>query len=144
MASQSHLPLDNAASLSFEIVFDGGSLGNPGKGYGSYDITSNGNPYQKTLEIQYGDNITNNQAEYQTLIEALSWLKQDLGDRARQATVSVHGDSKLVIMQSLGKWKVNHQGLRPLNQQVKDLMTAFGSVSLQWHARAKSVARLGH
>lgn len=144
MESQSSLPITNGAPSVFEIVFDGGSLGNPGKGYGSYDITSNENPYHKALEIQYGDNITNNQAEYQTLIEALTWLRQHLGDQAKHATVTVHGDSKLVIMQSLGKWKVNNAGLRPLNQQVRELMTSFASVSLQWHARAKSVARLGH
>lgn len=144
MPAQTSLNLDIPSGGIFDIVFDGGALGNPGKGYGSYEITSNGTVIDRKEEIPYGDNITNNQAEYMTLIRALEWLQSSLGANARQATVQVFGDSKLVIMQSQGKWKVNNDGLRPLNQQVKDLMRAFGSVSLTWHARKNSVARLGH
>ena len=95
--------------LTFEIVFDGGSLGNPGKGYGSYEITHRGDVLRHTRH-EYGDNITNNQAEYQTLIEALKWLASDIGVNAKSAKVVVHGDSLLVINQLTGKWKVKHEG----------------------------------
>jgi probable phosphoglycerate mutase len=132
------------ASHSFEIVFDGGSLGNPGKGYGSYEISANGSPVDRQTEIQYGDGVTNNQAEYLTLIHALRWLKEHLGSEAGTASVVILGDSKLVLMQSQGKWKVNNEGLRPLNREVRDLLTAFGQTTLTWHARKHSVARLGH
>lgn len=129
---------------TFEIVFDGGSLGNPGKGYGSYEITSNGTPIDRQSEIQYGDGVTNNQAEYLTLIHALRWLKQHLGTGVKGASVVILGDSKLVLMQSQGKWKVNNEGLRPLNREVKELLAEFGQTTLTWHARKHSVARLGH
>ena len=144
MTIQTSFAIPNDKPLTFEIVFDGGSLGNPGKGYGSFDITSNGEPVERQIEIQYGDNVTNNQAEYQTLIEALTWLKSHLGNSSRLASVEILGDSKLVLMQSQGKWKVNNEGLKPLNAQVKQLMTAFGKVTLTWHARKHSVAKLGH
>jgi len=127
----------------FEIVFDGGSLGNPGKGYGSYEITSNGNVLQH-IRHKYGDNVTNNQAEYQTLIEALKWLRGSLGESRSAASVTIFGDSKLVINQVQGTWKVKNAGLQPLVREVQDLLSGFGQVTLAWHARANSVKRLGH
>jgi ribonuclease HI len=130
-------------ALTFEIVFDGGSLGNPGKGYGSYEITSRGEVLRHTRH-DYGDNVTNNQAEYQTLIEALKWLAEDLGVNAKSTRVIVNGDSLLVINQLTGKWKVKHEGIKPLVQAALTEMKKFGSVSLTWHARSNSVKRLGH
>jgi len=144
MVTQSSLPSFESSPQSFEIVFDGGSLGNPGKGYGSYEILSNGKPVDRQSEIQYGNGVTNNQAEYLTLIHALRWLKQHLGANAGTASVVILGDSKLVLMQSQGKWKVNNEGLRPLNREVRELLAAFGTTTLTWHARKNSVARLGH
>lgn len=127
----------------YEIVFDGGALGNPGKGYGSYEITSNGNVIRHQRE-DYGDNVTNNQAEYQTLIEALKWLSMHLGASASSTRVVVNGDSLLVLNQLLGKWKVKNEGLRPLHQEASRLIRTFQAVSLSWHARSNSVKRLGH
>jgi ribonuclease HI len=132
-----------ATGLTFEIVFDGGSLGNPGKGYGSYEITCNGDVLRH-VRHDYGDSITNNQAEYQTLIEALKWLADDLGPNARSARLIVNGDSQLVINQLTGKWKVKHPGIRPLVQEALALIGRFGEVGLTWHARSNSVKRLGH
>jgi ribonuclease HI len=132
-----------ATGLTFEIVFDGGSLGNPGKGYGSYEITCNGEVLRRTRH-DYGDNVTNNQAEYQTLIEALKWLAEDLGLNAGTARLVVNGDSQLVINQLTGKWKVKHPGIRPLVQEALELIGRFGKVTLTWHDRSNSVKRLGH
>jgi ribonuclease HI len=135
--------LEGNASSTFEIVFDGGALGNPGKGYGSYEITSGGAVIRHQRE-DYGDNVTNNQAEYQTLIEALRWLAQDLGSATSATSVTVNGDSQLVLNQLLGKWKVKNEGLRPLHREASALIARFQDVSLVWHARANSVKRLGH
>ncbi len=128
---------------SFQIVFDGGALGNPGKGYGSYEITSDGTVLCHRRE-EYGDKITNNQAEYMTLIHALRWLAEHLGDQKGTAKVLVNGDSKLVLFQLLKKWKLKNEGLRPLYTEASGLMRQFFKVDLVWHPRAKSVARLGH
>ncbi len=128
---------------TYEIVFDGGALGNPGKGYGSYEITANSQVVRHQRE-DYGDNVTNNQAEYQTLIEALKWLAMDLGASASSTRVVVNGDSLLVLNQLLGKWKVKNEGLRPLHQEASQLIRKFHNVALIWHARSNSVKRLGH
>lgn len=130
-------------SLSFEIVFDGGSLGNPGKGYGSYEILSGGEVYKLGRE-EYTGLITNNQAEYMTLIESLKWLADDLGDARTKATVNIHGDSKLVVNQINGTWKVKNERMAPLVQEAKKLFQQFGKCTIAWHPRAKSVERLGH
>lgn len=130
-------------SLAFEIVFDGGSLGNPGKGYGSYEIMSEGEVYRLSRE-EFQGTLTNNQAEYMTLLEALKWLSEHLGDDARKATVVVHGDSKLVVNQINGTWKVKNVRMIPLVEEAKKLFKQFGKCTIAWHPRAKSVEKLGH
>ena len=129
--------------LVFEIVFDGGSLGNPGKGYGSYEIMSQGEVYRLSREDFQGT-LTNNQAEYMTLIEALKWLSHHLGDDSQKATVTIHGDSKLVVNQINGTWKVKNIRMIPLVDEAKKLFKLFGRCVIAWHPRAKSVERLGH
>jgi ribonuclease HI len=135
--------LSNEPSTSYEIVFDGGALGNPGKGYGSYEITSGGTVIRHQRH-EYGNNVTNNQAEYRTLIEALKWLASSLGGSAAGTRVHVNGDSLLVINQLLGKWKVKNEGLRLYHREATDLVRQFQSVALVWHDRSNSVRRLGH
>lgn len=129
--------------LRFAIVFDGGAIGNPGKGYGSYEITREGQPVRRRRE-EYGDRVTNNQAEYLTLIHALEWLAGALGGSASSARILVNGDSQLVLNQLLGRWKVKNVGLRELHARASLLVSRFGKVDLVWHPRAKSVERLGH
>ncbi|MGC4105966.1 MAG: ribonuclease HI family protein [Thermomicrobiales bacterium] len=128
---------------AFEIVFDGGSLGNPGKGYGSYEITSGGEVIRHQRE-EYGNNITNNQAEYLTLIKALEWLDLLLEGQRSGATVHINGDSQLVINQVTGKWKIKAEQLRPYAERIRSLMVGYKSATIAWHARANSVKRLGH
>jgi ribonuclease HI len=143
--AQGSLPgLTSNEDLQFSIVFDGGSLGNPGKGYGSYEILKNGEPYQFVDRMEHGNHLTNNQAEYMTLIAALEWLANDLGEQRKHANVAIFGDSKLVVSQITGVWKVKNGNMIPLVKQAKDLFTRFGRCTITWHPRAKSVERLGH
>lgn len=136
--------LSGQETARYEIVFDGGALGNPGLGYGSYEITSNGSVLRPVQREEYGDNVTNNQAEYRTLIEALRWLADHLGPERASASVLVNGDSQLVLNQLMGKWKVKNAGLRPYWQEARGLISTFGEVHLVWHDRSNSVRRLGH
>ncbi|HET8523675.1 MAG TPA: ribonuclease HI family protein [Thermomicrobiales bacterium] len=130
----------------YEIVWDGGSLGNPGHGYGSYRLR---NPrgreiYEKLDFADLGDKVTNNQAEYLTLIRAMERLRHLLGDRAKNVSVLIQGDSQLVINQVTGSWKVKNAALRPLHLRATALLPEFGAVEFAWHPRANSVAVLGH
>lgn len=131
------------AGSDFTIVFDGGAIGNPGRGYGSYQIVG-GTGLLAHERLEYGDRVTNNQAEYRTLIEALEDLRDRLGRAASETTVAVRGDSQLVIQQVTGRWKVKHPELQPLHQQAKELLRGFGRSDVAWHRRDASVRVLGH
>lgn len=131
---------------TFEIVFDGGSLGNPGKGYGSYILfTPDGGIRRQKLDYSdRGPRVTNNQAEYLTLIRAVEWLRDNLGASAAGSTVSIWGDSTLVVNQVNGTWKVKNADLQPLVDQARAALKGFGAWSIKWHDRSKSVRLLGH
>ncbi len=130
-------------SGTYDIVFDGGSKGNPGLGYGTYEVTRDG-AIIGHARLDYGDNVTNNQAEYLTLLNALTWLADELGTDAASATVRVHGDSQLVIRQLNGEWKIKDARLRAIAMETRVQMARFRTVTLTWHPRAISVERLGH
>lgn len=131
---------------TFQIVFDGGSKGNPGFGYGSYKIFHQGDEIavQELTFDHLGTAITNNQAEYMTLIHALERLAIDRAGKLKETTVEVFGDSLLVVNQVKGTWKIKNEGLRPLRQRARTLIEAFGAFSLTWHDRSNSVRILGH
>lgn len=132
--------------IEFEIVFDGGSLGNPGHGYGSFAILEGGQDLllEKVDYAHMGNQVTNNQAEYMTLIHALEKLAHLREGKLAETRVIVRGDSLLVLNQVGGKWKVKNEGLRPLHKRAADLVKLFGSHELLWHARSNSVRVLGH
>ena len=89
------------------LIFDGGSKGNPGKGYGSFALRWPGQTEQ-IVQLQFGDQVTNNEAEYDTLIAALDAVQSrldDLGADTDAAELVVYGDSLLVINQVKGEWQ---------------------------------------
>lgn len=129
----------------YTIIFDGGARGNPGEGYGSYELRTRG---QRRIErLTFGDRVTNNEAEYRTLIAAL----RDVLDRLAAAsadpkeyTLAVRGDSQLVVFQVLGTWKVRTPHIRPLHAEATGLLSRFKRADVQWQPRAMSVRTLGH
>ncbi len=139
-------PSGTLAENTFEIVFDGGSLGNPGRGYGSY-ILFGPDDLIETKKLDYashGPAVTNNQAEYLTLINALESLTAKLGNDARTASVSIWGDSNLVVNQVKGSWKVKNAELAPLVERARSSLNQFKSWTIRWHDRSNSVRYLGH
>ena len=130
----------------FTIVFDGGSKGNPGRGYGSFKLFSErGELFHEELSFdERGNRVTNNEAEYLTLIAALKTLIEILENRTPRSQVEVLGDSLLVISQLRGAWKVKKAELRPFHQEASALLRQFGKHELQWHDRINSVTILGH
>lgn len=135
-----------APEAAIAIVFDGGSRGNPGEGYGSYQLRWPGAPPQLT-RLQFGSDYTNNEAEYDTLIRALEDVHKRLhqsGAALDSARVEVRGDSKLVIQQVLGNWKCKDERMARRCAQVRKLLAPLGGWSLKWHDRSNSVRDLGH
>lgn len=135
-----------APEQPIQIIFDGGSRGNPGQGYGSYALRWPGIPEQK-IRLQFGNQVTNNEAEYDTLIAALEGVIKRLRDGGADpatARLDVRGDSLLVINQVLGKWQAKEERLQVRRDRIRQLLKAFGGWQLNHHGRANSVEVLGH
>lgn len=67
---------------------------------------------------------------YSAFIEGLKEAI-DLGWR----DIVVQGDSKLVVNQVAGSWKVNKDNLKPLNAEAKKLLSQFRSAKVEWIPR---------
>lgn len=128
----------------FEVVFDGGSKGNPGKGYGSFEIHRNGELFDRQIEVPFGDNLTNNQAEYMSLIGGLKSIIQHPEINPLKVEIVIRGDSQLVIKQLNGEWKVKNANMQPLWAEARGLLTEVGEWQAVWHDRSNSVKILGH
>jgi len=125
------------------IVFDGGSQGNPGVGFGSYALFDRGGPGQVT-RASFEGSLTNNEAEYLTLLAALRALAARLGTKTGQTTLEVRGDSSLVIEQVSGKWKARDERMRQLRDEVRGLLSQFKAARLVQQPRDDTVRVLGH
>jgi ribonuclease HI len=128
------------------IIFDGGSRGNPGQGYGSYALRWPGMA-QQIVQLRFGDRVTNNEAEYDTLIaaiEAVTKRLQDAGALLNTAHLDIRGDSLLVVNQVLGVWECKDARMQVRCDRVRELLQGFGSWQLSHHDRENSVRTLGH
>jgi ribonuclease HI len=105
--------------------FDGGARSNPGPaGYGVYIVDDQGQVLAE-LHGSLGIN-TNNVAEYNGLIAALTWAaEQDLHE------ITVKGDSLLIIEQMRGNYKVKNEGLKPLHMKARMLVMQIGNVKFE-------------
>jgi probable phosphoglycerate mutase len=74
---------------------------------------------------------TNNVAEYRGVIAGLR-AAAELG----AAEVEVRLDSKLVVEQLSGRWKIRQAHLRPLAAEATELLGRFRRTSLSWVPRA--------
>jgi len=134
------------AAADVTLIFDGGSLGNPGKGYGSFvsrGLVQTAEPERR----EYPGRKTNNEAEYLSLIHGLRWIIESAqrdGRNPATLALAVLSDSKLVVEQVSGRWKVKHDGLKPLHAEAVALVQQFRTWQLRWQPRAESVRLLGH
>jgi ribonuclease HI len=119
--------------MSIVAYIDGGARGNPGPaGYGV------------RIEDEHGDLVnefhgflgssTNNVAEYNALVAALRYAKEN-GYRV----VRVKSDSELLVKQMNGEYRVKHPGLQPLHQQARSLAASLERVSYE-HVRREQNA----
>jgi ribonuclease HI len=166
LADQGHLPEQEAVSApvptqlgfgpvpaqtpptpDYVLIFDGGSRGNPGWGYGSYAIQRVRDGAQRLERLDLGDGYTSNEAEYDTLIAALQDLLGRIGEAGRQPdefAVEVRGDSALVINQLQGRWKAKEPRMRERRDRGLRLIGRFGTVVFKLQPREESVRILGH
>ncbi|GAA0603073.1 bifunctional RNase H/acid phosphatase [Streptomyces crystallinus] len=117
----------------FVVEADGGSRGNPGPaGYGAVVLDPvTGETLAEAAE--YIGVATNNVAEYKGLIAGLRAAKAL--DPA--ATVRVRMDSKLVVEQMSGRWKIKHPDMKPLAAEAGRILP-HGQVTYEWIPREKN------
>lgn len=132
--------------FDYGVLFDGGSLGNPGRGYGFYRLEKAGASatIAETFDIEGGE-VTNNEAEYLTLIQALHRLNDRAKPEARSDKwLMLIGDSQLVLNQIAGKWTVNKPALASLHAAALRLLGEYRGFDAVWWPRADIVRVLGH
>jgi len=111
--------------MSFKIYTDGASRGNPGPAAAGGVIYSQTDEIiaeiSKPLGIQ-----TNNVAEYLALKLTLE-RALELGIN----NVEIFMDSKLVVEQIQGRWKIKNERLREINDEIKLILTQFQIISFK-------------
>lgn len=114
------------------VEADGGSRGNPGPaGFGALlRDAATGDVIAEAAEAI--GTTTNNVAEYRGLIAGLELYVE----HTPEADLEVRMDSKLVIEQMAGRWKIKHEALQPLAARAAT-MAPFGTI-WTWVPRAQN------
>jgi probable phosphoglycerate mutase len=116
------------------VEADGGSRGNPGPaGYGALVR----DPVTGVVLAERSESLgvaTNNVAEYNGLIAGLRAAAEiDPG-----AEVEVRMDSRLVVEQMSGRWKIKHPDMKPLAATAAEAASSFAKVSYTWIPRERN------
>ncbi|MDH6110240.1 broad specificity phosphatase PhoE/ribonuclease HI [Kitasatospora sp. MAP12-15] len=117
----------------FIIEADGGSRGNPGPaGYGA--VVRDGDTGMIIAETaEYIGRATNNVAEYKGLIAGL----RAAYELDPSAAVDVRMDSKLVVEQMSGRWKIKHPDMQPLAAEARTVFPR-SQVGYSWIPRERN------
>ncbi|MFM6980652.1 MAG: bifunctional RNase H/acid phosphatase [Micrococcales bacterium] len=111
--------------ISLLIEADGGSRGNPGPA-GSGTLVVDKNTGEVLVEISHFIGIaTNNVAEYRALKAGIEAVAQ----MAVEAEIEVRMDSKLVIEQMSGGWKIKHPDMQKLAIEIHQIL---GGRAVKW------------
>ncbi len=106
--------------MNLFIYCDGAARGNPGPAGAGAVIKDAQGRVLAEIAAYLGDYRTNNEAEYEALILALKKARE-LGATG----VSCRADSKLVIEQTLGRWKIKAPHLRKFRTEAWELLSGF-------------------
>ena len=117
------------------IYCDGGSRGNPGpSAIGAVVLDPSSDPPRRLATVSERIGVTtNNVAEYRALIAGL-----EAAAPFHARIVRVRADSKLVVEQVKGTWKVKQPHLRPLLEEARKLLAGYAEADLQHVPRAEN------
>ncbi|WP_257160076.1 bifunctional RNase H/acid phosphatase [Corynebacterium cystitidis] len=119
--------------MKVTIYADGGSRCNPGvAGSGTVLYDADGD-ILRTIVYVVGQKASNNVAEYHGLLRGLE-AAAELG----ASDVEVFMDSKLVVEQMSGRWKIKHPDMQKLALAGQKLAREFNSVTYNWVPREKN------
>lgn len=125
--------------MEYILYADGGARGNPGPaGAGAVVFDAIG---KRVAEVSdYLGETTNNVAEYEAVIRGLKELLAQFPEgHFKQASLTIRMDSKLVIEQMKGAYKVKHPNLIPRNLEARNVIArGFGKVVFEHVPREKN------
>ncbi|WP_232620150.1 bifunctional RNase H/acid phosphatase [Corynebacterium urealyticum] len=127
-------------NMRLSVECDGGSRGNPGPA-GTGSSVKDAAGAEVGCVWQFIKHATNNVAEYQGLINGLNLaveIAEQQGVKPGSLSVDVRMDSKLVVEQMSGRWKIKHPDMKPLAQEVKRIEGQLAQVSYTWVPRAQN------
>lgn len=114
------------------IYTDGGARGNPGPaGIGAVLTTPEGDPIGEVSRSL--GHTTNNVAEYEAVIAGL-----ELALERGVTEIDICADSKLVVNQLNGEWKIKNDRLRRLAVNARRLMNSFEKARITHVKREKN------
>jgi len=117
------------------VFTDGGAVGNPGPAAIGVVIKKEGKTIKKLAKFL--GKATNNVAEYTAVIEALKWIDSNI--KRQTSGINFFLDSKLVVSQLNGLFKIKDWKLRNLIIRVRELeREAGGNVSYHHIPRGKN------
>ncbi len=116
------------------VEADGGSRGNPGPaGYGAL-VRDAGTMEVLATESEFIGIATNNVAEYSGLIAGLRAAARI----DAHASVLVRMDSRLVVEQMSGRWKIKHPDMKPLAATAAEAARGFSAITYEWVPRERN------
>jgi ribonuclease HI len=117
---------------TLRLFTDGAARGNPGPAGLGVVIEDEQGLRLRGL-CRYIGKATNNQAEYLAIIEGLQAIAEWKPER-----LEVFLDSKLVVEQLSGNYRVKNGALAPLHRQATELLRRFPEVSVKHVPREKN------
>ena len=113
------------------LYTDGGARGNPGPAGIGVVFAVEGEEVMKIAT--YIGEATNNVAEYTALITGMK-----LGNNQGVTHLECFLDSELVVKQLNGEYRVKHEAMKVLYDEVSDLRAEFENITFVYVERAKN------
>ncbi len=121
------------------IYTDGGSRGNPGSAGGGIVFCNEKGEIIKKYAEYFGNNLTNNEAEYEAVIFAMKKFKALFGKKLAQSTeIELRSDSELLVKQLNGEYKILEPKIQQLFIQVWNLRLDFKKIKFKLISRNKN------
>lgn len=131
------------------LYADGGTIGQNGISstgiyWSVYDEISNKIIVNQKTD-KTGTYTTNNEAEYFAFIECLTII-----EKSNMNNVVIRMDSKLIVSQITGAWRVKNRGLKALFEQAHSKLKFLESdgcgckIKVEWVPRVELLKRLNH
>ena len=127
------------AMRKITIFTDGGSRGYPGQAAVGFLFCNEKGQCFKEYSEYLGDNLTNNEAEYQALILSLQKFKAVFGKKlAANSEITIKSDSELLIKQLNGEYKLLDEKIQQLFLKIWNLKLDFKKVKFTLISRDKN------